>query len=385
MIEKVLKKRNSSIELLKIFAIIMIVFSHAMAAWPAGDEYPYTVIQQGGQYIDIWSATDNIQIIVIMIMKYLGQLGNVIFVSCSAWFLVESKKLKIERIVNLILDNFFISVLFLVVFLFCGIKVHKILLIHSLLPFLFETNWFITCYVFLYALHPILNIIINSLEEAKYKQYLFVSICMYSFIALVLPGKLYSNDLVGFILIYFVVGYLRKYKNDFVNNKELHVKIIAFTSILSIILFLGFDILGLRFSLLRNQMMRFCIFTNPLLIIIGISLLCYFQTKELKSPVINYMSSLSIYVYLIHCNDLVVKYLRYMYFDFIHMKYGMRLELLFVIVYGIATLATSFLLGGGSVHTIARVTKSVSVRITQCLCKLPFFYKGELPHKLNYF
>ncbi len=347
MIEKVLKKRNSSIELLKIFAIIMIVFSHAMAAWPAGDEYPYTVIQQGGQYIDIWSATDNIQIIVIMIMKYLGQLGNVIFVSCSAWFLVESKKLKIERIVNLILDNFFISVLFLVVFLFCGIKVHKILLIHSLLPFLFETNWFITCYVFLYALHPILNIIINSLEEAKYKQYLFVSICMYSFIALVLPGKLYSNDLVGFILIYFIVGYLRKYKNDFVNNKELHVKIIAFTSILSIILFLGFDILGLRFSLLRNQMMRFCIFTNPLLIIIGISLLCYFQTKELKSPVINYMSSLSIYVYLIHCNDLVVKYLRYMYFDFIHMKYGMRLELLFVIVYGIATLATSFLLGGG--------------------------------------
>ena len=90
MEEKLLGNRNSSIELLKIFAIIMIVFSHAMAAWPAGDKYPYTVIQQGGQYIDIWAATDNIQIIVTMIMKYLGQLGNVIFVSCSAWFLVEA-------------------------------------------------------------------------------------------------------------------------------------------------------------------------------------------------------------------------------------------------------------------------------------------------------
>ena len=369
---KIITVRNSSIELLKIFAIIMIVFSHAMATWPAGEKYPYTVIQQGGQYIDIWVATDNIQIIVIMVMKFLGQLGNVIFVSCSAWFLLESKKLKIEKLANLIVDNFFISLLLLVTFLFSGIKVHKFLLIHSIFPFLFETNWFITCYVFLYALHPILNIIINSLEEAKYKQYLFVSVFMYSCVALVLPGKLYSNDLVGFILIYFIVGYLKKYKTNFVNNKELHIKIIIFTSILSIILFIGFDVLGLRFSLLRNQMMRFCIFTNPLLLLIGVSLLCYFQNKNLKSSIINYLSSLSLYVYLIHCNDLVVKYLRYMYFDFMHMKFGMRLELLFVIIYGIATLTTSYLLGGGDKCTVARVTKSVSDRITHGLCKLPF-------------
>ena len=280
MTEKfLLPKRNSSIELLKIIAIIMIVFSHAMAAWPSNEKYPYTIIQQGGQYIDIWAATTDIQTLLIMIMKVCGQLGNVIFVSCSAWFLVESKSLKFEKPINLIIDNFLISLIFVVVFLLCGVSIDKHLLVHSIFPFLFETHWFITCYVFLYVLHPILNIIIDNLEEKRHRSYLIGCFFLYSFIAVLLPGKLYSNDLVGFILIYFIIAYIKRYKTNFVNNNKLLKKIIIITTIISLLCFAGFDLLGLRIHFLRNQMMRFCIFTYPFLLIIGISLLCYFQTK----------------------------------------------------------------------------------------------------------
>ena len=96
------KERNSSIELLKIFGIILIILSHAM---PNHNE-----IIEG--YIDVSLATVSVQRLVIVLFQYGGQLGNAIFVICSAWFLLESSKVNVKKIVHIATDAVIISVIF---------------------------------------------------------------------------------------------------------------------------------------------------------------------------------------------------------------------------------------------------------------------------------
>ena len=76
------KIRNSAIELLKLFAMFLIILSHSMP------KYDQTLVG----YVDIVHATDNIQNLVLIVFNYLGQLGNAIFVICSSWFLIGGDK-----------------------------------------------------------------------------------------------------------------------------------------------------------------------------------------------------------------------------------------------------------------------------------------------------
>ncbi len=97
-----IKQRNSGIELLKIIAIIMIVISHSM---PAYGVRPLIVLDE---------ATENIQQIAAVFIRYMGQVGNVIFVVCSSWFLKENKFSR-GGILVIICDCFVISVVWLII------------------------------------------------------------------------------------------------------------------------------------------------------------------------------------------------------------------------------------------------------------------------------
>lgn len=73
-------KRNSNIELLKIFAVILIVFSHAMPV-KSGD---------AAWNMDLSAATNSVQRLIIVFMRYGGQVGNALFLIPSVWFLSNS-------------------------------------------------------------------------------------------------------------------------------------------------------------------------------------------------------------------------------------------------------------------------------------------------------
>ena len=102
------KQRNSNIELLKIIAMIMIVFSHGM---PDGDT---EMIRSA---INLGTATTNVQYFVIGLIHNMGQIGNDIFIVCSAWFLLDSNATKVKKIASMIGDCFAISVIMVLFFL----------------------------------------------------------------------------------------------------------------------------------------------------------------------------------------------------------------------------------------------------------------------------
>ena len=77
--------RDSGIELLKIFAIFIIVIGHTVQSLT---NEAYT---NNSYVIDISRATTNVKFILLQIFRYFGSWGNSIFFICSAWFLLKSK------------------------------------------------------------------------------------------------------------------------------------------------------------------------------------------------------------------------------------------------------------------------------------------------------
>ena len=81
----VLKKteRESNIELLKILALFLIVISHVTQT--LGNMPNNSLIIDKGYFINVLTATNNLQFFVLILFRHFGALGNMIFFVCSAF------------------------------------------------------------------------------------------------------------------------------------------------------------------------------------------------------------------------------------------------------------------------------------------------------------
>lgn len=68
------------------------------------------------------TATANAQYFFADFLGAAGLIGDVIFIVCSSYFLLESRKMKIGKVVSMILNTFVISLIFMTVFLSLGYK-----------------------------------------------------------------------------------------------------------------------------------------------------------------------------------------------------------------------------------------------------------------------
>lgn len=99
--KRIVKVRESGIELLKIFGILLVVLSH--------------VVQTLGDYVNISYASKSPTILALGVIRLSGNLGNIIFFFCSAWFLVDSKKTNTQKVMRMLADIFVISIIWWVV------------------------------------------------------------------------------------------------------------------------------------------------------------------------------------------------------------------------------------------------------------------------------
>ena len=83
------KERESGIELYKVIAIFLIVLSHVIQTLT---EPNYVLGIGEGTFINIATATTDLDVLLLALFRICGALGNNMFFICSAWFLVNSKK-----------------------------------------------------------------------------------------------------------------------------------------------------------------------------------------------------------------------------------------------------------------------------------------------------
>ena len=135
------KIRNSKFEVLKIVGMLLIVFSHII---------PYYNATFDG-YINIASPTMDISIWVLQLFRYLGQIGNGLFITCSCYILYKSS-FRLSKIIYFILETLFISYVFLIFSIIFIPSLSFKEIIKSLLPITFLQSWFITCYLVFYLI-----------------------------------------------------------------------------------------------------------------------------------------------------------------------------------------------------------------------------------------
>lgn len=333
-----MKKRESGIELLKILAIFLIVLFHTTQSLCSGTHL-------SSKYTINWNmATPHVQELVIHIFGNFAGLGNTIFFVCSAWFLCKSQKVNIQKILYMLADVWIISFIWLIVILSLGFNITKVQLIKELLPNTFSNNWYITAYIIFYLIHPALNLIINNLTRKQHKLIIFIGLCMYFFIDWLKYGMFFPSVLIDWLIIYFVVAYIRKY--NILTNKKV-VKIWFCIGLLGMI---GVDTIWnficLNITSLEDKAIHWQSNThNPFVLLLSLSLfaLAYYK-KGWISNTINYISGLSLLIYIIHENQLFRDYLRPYFFIFIYKTVGYEKILIWLLLYAIGIFLCSLLL-----------------------------------------
>ncbi len=288
--------RNSNVEILRIISMLLIIAHH----------YSYYGFKDLG--------------IVYTFNKYLvsfigfgGKLGTLIFVLISGYYMCDSK-FSIKKLIKLIGEVWFyltgIGLLLLFVFpTNIPIDFHTILKIF--IPLLYQQNWFITDYILLMIISPLLNIIIQQINKEFYKKILFVGVLICSIIPSLFYADLNINSILWFIVLYFISGYLKKHIQLNQNSKKNFLLSFLFLIIL-FTLKVGNVFLGnyLHMPILINNSIYFNSLISPLTLLVGLELLIAFlKLKPFSNKIVNEIASTTLGIYLIHDHFLMRNFL----------------------------------------------------------------------------
>ena len=196
------KERNSSIELVKIIAIFLIVISHVTQTLISPDIFKHLNFSDG---FFIIKPTTNISEFGLMIFRYFGALGNLIFIISSSYFLSNTEHCNKKKVLKLGINTVIISLIFLTIYLICNVHLRKTEIISALFPISHQCNWFITLYLVFIMMIPYLNIIIKKLNQKQLFRLSCSLVILYFIIAFVVENSFGLNNLIVLVSIYFIV------------------------------------------------------------------------------------------------------------------------------------------------------------------------------------
>ena len=198
------KKRDANIELLRIVAMLMIITLHFN--------------NQSKALLVLGEPASNVQIFAT-ILEAIAITGVNVYVLISGYYL-SSSKVKFSKILLLILQVYFYTLLISGAMMFVGAysvkpedKLDRAL--RYLFPISSEHYWFVTAYVIMYVLAPVMNAAVNTLKRKQLKTVIIGLLTWFCFIKSIVPAK-FGTDRMGydfgwFICLYLIAAYIRKY------------------------------------------------------------------------------------------------------------------------------------------------------------------------------
>lgn len=332
--------RNSGIELLRIFAVILIVISHVVLTIRSYNPY----ISNTDYRINLSLATTNIQHFILMLLSYTGALANAMFFICSAWFLLSSTKYNKHKWFFMLAEVWFVSIVILIVTL-----IHRKgaisgdLIFHSLLPTTFNNNWYLTSYLLFYPIHPFLNSIIQKMNKRQLfrcSAALFVLYCVIGFLKW---GFFCGTTLTLWITIYFIMAYIQLYMKEFAENVRSNWILLGggITGVVSMAAVT--NILGFYVPYINGYVLHWVTICNPFLLAISIASFNLVRKLTFQNKIVNYMASLSMLIYIIHENIILRRYYRPAMWNYVYQNYGYDYILLWVLILTAIILIFSYL------------------------------------------
>lgn len=198
------KKRDANIELLRIVAMLMIITLHFNSRSNA-----LLVLGEPASSVQIFAT----------VLEAIAITGVNVYVLISGYYL-SSSKVRLSKVLLLILQVYFYTLLISGAMMFVGAysvkpedKLDRAL--RYLFPISSEHYWFVTAYVIMYVLAPVMNAAVNTLKRKQLKTVIIGLLTWFCFIKSIVPVK-FGTDRMGydfgwFICLYLIAAYIRKY------------------------------------------------------------------------------------------------------------------------------------------------------------------------------
>lgn len=198
-----MKKRMANMEALRIVAMMMVVLLHYLSK---------------GEYLLPLAGEMTTNGYVAWLLEAFAVVAVNVYMLLSGYFLVESK-FRVGRLVELLFQVLFYSVLVPVVMIVCGVLQPETVTIYQILQYIFPTQmlhyWFATVYVLMYVFAPILSAGIKAVTKKQLQMTIVLLIAILSISKSVLPVKLELDNLgydaIWFMCVFLVAAYIRLY------------------------------------------------------------------------------------------------------------------------------------------------------------------------------
>ena len=310
--------RYSNIELLRIIAMIFVMFGHSqlrispMPVMDAIGQHPFS------SYLDVMS-------------RCVATTGVGVFIAISGWFGIKFKLKGLAKYIYMIFFTlWFIYALALACnkseFNFNGVKIA--------LGF-YDGYWFIMGYLGLYLISPILNTFINHASKKEIQVVLLSYYLFQSYYSWVSGWFDYYGgySVILFGGIYLTASYLRKYPIDWLQDKAIWLLFVTILAMATIAYFALYKF-GHAARQVRDE--------NPLVILTCRLFVLSFCKLRIQSRFVNWLAASCFVVYLIHFSPIIyphfMRLIRIIYSQFDGFIYGAVLFIFLFIVYLICTL-----------------------------------------------
>lgn len=278
--------RQSNFELLRIVAMVMIVFHHF--AIHGGFTFENTALSIPGFWYNF------------ILMG--GKIGVNLFVLISGYFLSQSTAtgIRLAKVLRLWGQVFFYSVILHGVSVVYADNTSVQSFLACLTPISSRVWWFASTYFVLYLIHPYINLLLRTLDRKAYQRLLVLLLFCWCVIPTVLASDFESNYLLWFMTLYALAGYLRMYGLSRSISGHLGLLTAVFVA-LSYASGIVFTILGAKWPILTEKKFYFYEMNKLPTLAISVCLFMLFANANVKySKWINRISSATFGVYLIH-------------------------------------------------------------------------------------
>lgn len=273
------KTRESSIELLRIIAVIMVITVHYL-----GDGDNNILSLQANL-----SGIGFINYLLSRVIESVAIIGVNLFVIISGYFSINSKGINIRRIVNLLIVVAFWGILAYFHGVACGeVSISLLGVTKSLFPYFFETFWYVRVYVILMIFSPFINLLLERLTKQAYLYFVIIYIICFS----LLPSfcNAFENkrgyDIISLIMYYVIGGYIRKCLEKRPNRYICLLLFFIFSGLTSLCsVFVDVPYWGYDFILY---------------LLSTIFLFLFFEQIHFTSKVVNYLAKMTFGVYVLN-------------------------------------------------------------------------------------
>ena len=296
--------RNINLDLLRSTIMFFIVIWHSIV-------HGLNIASNSNQIIlDFVSETSIFNFWSTKLLMYATSIGVNCFILITGYFMIDYNKSIWPRFIKIWGKTSFYSLLFSFIFYICDSTEYGIGgVIFTAFPIYNGEYWFVSKYLALILLTPFLIKISKNITQKEY----FIGIIILSIITINIPpilnyGNIYSgpNNLLFFINLFFIGGYISKFSHQFNSNK------IGTLFYLLILLFPTYDLLhelykNEHYQSITSLNINSSLSNNSITFILSLLFFLYFKNKKIKkNKISNFIANITPYtfaVYLIHDND----------------------------------------------------------------------------------